>query len=250
MGNLRGWGGAYEPSNITGLTANWMEQQRQLQKKIVARERSLGMRTVLGAFAGHVPASLTKHHPAANVSQLPAWAGFSSRWSGSTLLEADDPLFAKIGKAFLEIQAEEYATDHIYNGDTFNEMQPRSADPLYLRSWGSAVYNAMAAADPAAVWLVQGWSIQFWSPGALAAYWSAVPPHNLVVLDLDGAGSATSWIAYANISRPVISALLDNFGGERAFEGPLGQVSAQVSGLIYKFSPNAFRVLALPGAVS
>ena len=35
---------------------HWMMQQRDLQKLIVARERSLGMHTVLTAFAGHIPA--------------------------------------------------------------------------------------------------------------------------------------------------------------------------------------------------
>lgn len=58
MGNIRGWGGSYDASGISGLTLGWMQGQRDLQKKIVERERALGMRTVLGAFAGHVPDAL------------------------------------------------------------------------------------------------------------------------------------------------------------------------------------------------
>ena len=53
--------------------------QRDLQKAIVARERSLGMRTVLGAFAGHVPDALKARYPSANVTKSPSWCGFNER---------------------------------------------------------------------------------------------------------------------------------------------------------------------------
>ena len=113
------------------------------------------MRAVLGAFAGHVPRALQARYPAANVSSSPAWGGFSQRFSANSLLEASDPLFATIGAAFMQLQFEEYGSDHVYLGDTFNEMQPQSTDAEYLASWGSAVYDALRRADPAAVWLVQ-----------------------------------------------------------------------------------------------
>lgn len=80
-----------------------MEQQRDLQKLIVARERSLGMHTVLTAFAGHVPAALKTRHPTANVTQSGGWCGFNQRNSHVPLLQASDPLFKKIGEAFVKV---------------------------------------------------------------------------------------------------------------------------------------------------
>jgi alpha-N-acetylglucosaminidase len=227
MGNLRGWGGAYPAAGITGLTRHWMVQQRDLQRQIVARERALGMQTVLSGFGGHVPRALESRYPTANISRGTLWGGFTAQYSANSLLEATDPLFARIGRAFVEIQTEEFGSDHIYSADTFNEMQPRSFATEYVASWGSAVYEALRATDPEAVWLVQGWSVQFWPAEAVRSYWSTVPEGGLIVLDLDGAASSTSWQQWTNVSRPVISCVLDNFGGTRALEGPLGSVASQ-----------------------
>jgi len=46
MGNLDGWGGP--------LPLSWMESHRDLQQKILQRERSLGMKPILQSFTGHV----------------------------------------------------------------------------------------------------------------------------------------------------------------------------------------------------
>ena len=45
MGNLDGWGGP--------LPQSWMNRQKELQLKILQRERELGMKPVLSAFTGH-----------------------------------------------------------------------------------------------------------------------------------------------------------------------------------------------------
>lgn len=47
MNNLEGWGGP--------LPDRWYEQQAALQKKILARERQLGMHPVLPGYSGMVP---------------------------------------------------------------------------------------------------------------------------------------------------------------------------------------------------
>ena len=54
---------------------------------------------------------------------------------------------------FIEEQIREYnGTNHIYNADTFNEMIPRSSNVSYLANASRAVYEAMAHADPNAIW--------------------------------------------------------------------------------------------------
>ena len=52
MGNIDGWGGP--------LPQTWINNQLVLQKKILARMRSLGMIPVLPGFAGHVPPAITR----------------------------------------------------------------------------------------------------------------------------------------------------------------------------------------------
>ncbi len=78
------------------------------------------------------------------------------------LLEFTDPLFEQIGSSFInEYQSEFGASDHLYNCDTFNEMVPETNDTIYLEKSGKAIYQAMATADPEAVWVMQGWIFYF-----------------------------------------------------------------------------------------
>ena len=94
MGNLDGWGGP--------LPQSFIDKQRELQKRIVARERELGMEPVLPAFSGHVPSCAEARFPDAKIKQLNRWAGFP----GVFILDAQDPLFERIGKAYLEEQTQ------------------------------------------------------------------------------------------------------------------------------------------------
>jgi hypothetical protein len=55
MGCLDGWGGP--------LPQDWIERHEQLQSKILARQRELGMTPVLQGFTGHVPAAVADKFP-------------------------------------------------------------------------------------------------------------------------------------------------------------------------------------------
>ncbi|KAI0209876.1 Alpha-N-acetylglucosaminidase [Lamellibrachia satsuma] len=118
MGNLYGWGGP--------LPQSWHGQQVALQHKILTRMRSLGMLPVLPAFAGHVPAAFPRLFPNHNVSHMTNWGSFNSSYCCTLLLDAHDPMFTVIGKAFLLEYSKEFGTDHLYNADNFNEMTPKS----------------------------------------------------------------------------------------------------------------------------
>ncbi|KAI8543574.1 hypothetical protein RHMOL_Rhmol08G0229400 [Rhododendron molle] len=162
MGNLHGWGGP--------LPQTWLDQQLTLQKKILARMFEFGMTPVLPAFSGNVPAALKTIFPSASITRLANWftVGGDSRWCCTFLLDATDPLFVEIGKAFVQEQSREYGrTSHIYNCDSFDENTPPVDDPDYISSLGAAIYRGMQSGDENAVWLMQGWLFSydpFWKP--------------------------------------------------------------------------------------
>lgn len=132
MGNVQGWGGP--------MPLYWIQSRQQLQMKILARMRELGMTPVLSAFAGHIPSALVRQLPGLNVTRSPDWCGFPEPYGSVYLLEATDPHFQDIGARYMAVQAEMYGDqDHVYNCDTFNEMNPRSNDPAYLTSSSNAV---------------------------------------------------------------------------------------------------------------
>lgn len=86
----------------------------------------------------HTDANVTKSHP---------WNGFNSSYTGDILLEPTDPLFQTLGTAFYKTLIQTYGTDHFYNSDTFNEMDPSSHDPAYLAASNKAVYTAMQTGE-------------------------------------------------------------------------------------------------------
>ena len=80
------------------LPQHWMDSHKELQKKILERERSLGMTPVLPAFSGHVPPSFKDKFPNAKLKKTNWGQGFNDVY----ILDADDPMFAEIGKNTLK----------------------------------------------------------------------------------------------------------------------------------------------------
>ena len=149
MGNIHGWGGP--------LDDGWIADQAALQKKIVEQIRLFGMINVLPGFSGHVPAGLKRVYPKANYTHTAGWGHFNATFSDDYLLEPTDDLFQTLGVKYYQLLIEEFGTDHIFNTDTYNEMDPSSSDPTFLADTNKAIYNAMVAADKDAVFLMQGW---------------------------------------------------------------------------------------------
>lgn len=81
-------------------------------------------------------------------------------------VDPTDTLFEEIGKRFIKKQSELYnATDvHFYAAIQFTEEIPSAgstlqptADHAFLAAWGKATHGGMVAADPRAVWVLDGW---------------------------------------------------------------------------------------------
>ncbi|XP_048136061.1 alpha-N-acetylglucosaminidase-like isoform X2 [Rhodamnia argentea] len=224
MGNLHGWGGP--------LPQSWLDQQLHLQKKILRRMYELGMTPVLPAFSGNVPAALKDIFPSAKITRLGNWFSVESnpRWCCTYLLDATDPLFVEIGRAFIEQQLREYGrTGHIYNCDTFDENTPPVDEPAYISSLGAAIFEGMRSGDADAVWLMQGWLFSydpFWRPPQMKALLHSVPLGKLVVLDLF-AEVKPIWITSEQFyGVPYIWCMLHNFAGNIEMYGVLDAVAS------------------------
>jgi alpha-N-acetylglucosaminidase len=205
MGNLDGWGGP--------LPLTWMQSHRDLQQKIVHRERELGMKPVLQSFTGHVPASFQKHFPASKLKKTNWNNGFADTY----ILDTDDPLFAEIGNKFIKAQTRLYGADHLYSADTFNENEPPTNDTAYLAALSNRVYQAMSKADPKAIWVMQGWLFysdrKFWNAPQVKALLDAVPNEHMIILDLATEIEPVWKRTDAFYGKPWIWNMLNNFGG-------------------------------------
>ena len=221
MGNLDGWGGP--------LPASWKKSHFELQKKILARQRSLGMKPVLPAFTGHVPAAFKKKFPQAKLKNTNWTNGFADTY----ILDAEDPLFAEIGKRFLQKQTALLGTDHLYSADTFNENEPPSDEPDFLSKLSARVYEGMRQADTAAVWVMQGWLFysdrKFWKQPQTEALLKAVPNDKMILLDLATEIEPVWKRTDAFYGKPWIWNMLHNFGGNTNMFGRMETVATQPS---------------------
>lgn len=219
MGNIDGWGGP--------LPYSWMKSHELLEQQIVQRERELGMKPVLPAFTGHVPAAFKQRFPNAKLKQTNWKNGFADTY----ILDSEDPIFAQIGKRFLEVQKGLYGTDHYYSADTFNENEPPSDDPVFLSKLSKRVYEGMRNADIDAVWVMQGWLFysdrKFWKSPQIKALLDAVPNENMLLLDLAAEIEPVWKRTDAFYGKPWIWNMLNNFGGNTNLFGHLDDVAIE-----------------------
>ena len=221
MGCIDRWAGPLDNS--------WIDRHIELEKKILQRERELGMKPILQGFTGHAPRKLQEIFPDANIVKLRPWSDFESTY----FIDPADPLFVKFGKAFLEEQTKLYGTNHLYASDTFIEMPPTDSDPAFLKAMGQSIYRAMEEADPDAIWVLQGWLFvnapQFWKPPQTEALLRSVPQDKLLVLDLHCENIPTWSKTNAFYGQPWVWCIIQNFGGTVSLHGALDAMARDLS---------------------
>lgn len=178
MGNIDGMAGP--------LPQHWIDSHIELQQQILERERSFGMTPILQGFTGHIPEALVKQNPNLQYVKTTDWAGMP----GTYFLDPGDSLFAILGKRFIEIQTKLYGTDHLYDADCFNEINPPTNDTAFISNVSRKVYESMLSADPEATWIMQGWFLfwqqNFWKEPQARALLDPIPDDKLILLDLYG----------------------------------------------------------------
>ena len=218
MGCIDGFGGP--------LPQSWIEHENRLQKKILERQRQLGMTPVLQGFTGHIPPALAKKNPGLKITNL-SWIDFPETY----LLDWTDSLFTSIGRDFIRELIKEYGTDHFYAIDQFIEMTPVSGDTAYLKNMGKTVYSSIAAADPDGKWVLQSWAFtyqdKFWTPARTKAYFDGVPDDRMIALELAGESwRQTGWHKHDGwYGKQWVWSVLQNFGDKVGMYGGLTQIA-------------------------
>lgn len=215
MGLLDGFGGP--------LPDSWFEEQQELQKKILERERALGMKPVLPVFTGHVPNSLFQYYP-----DMQTMIVKGINWKGTHLLLPEDKLFQKIGNMLIDETKKLYGSDHLYSADVFMEMTPPSGDTSYLKNSARAVYSSMSTSDPDAIWVMQAWlwvTLKgWWTPERSVALLEGVPDDKMILLDLFSTAKPV-WNRKETFGeepfggKPWIWNMLHNWGGKQGMYG-------------------------------
>lgn len=177
----------------TGLPQSWIDGQWALQRQILTRSRSLGMKAVLPGFQGNVPLMMHTLFPKANISRVGTPANvLRSHYASAAWIDCEDPLFDKLADAYMKILIADFGTDHVYDADgTFSHaaapwlsLGDALADPVFRARSNARAAHARDAvrADHAA--RVRG---------------DATPPPPPIIIDQEAFNHSKA--AYAGMSR-------------------------------------------------
>lgn len=194
--------------NIEGangpLPKSWIVSHIELGKKIIQRERELGMTPIQQGFSGHVPHLLKSKFPKAAIAVQPNWCNFP----GVAQLDPLDSLFKKFGTAFIKEEIRLFGTNHLYAADPFHESAPPKPGDEYLSAVGKNVFSVMTSVDPQAKWIMQGWTNH-------RPIIEAVPKDKMLILAIDGAKNGDYY------DYPFVNCRFNNFGCRNNLHGDL-----------------------------
>ncbi|KAJ4377746.1 hypothetical protein N0V83_000576 [Neocucurbitaria cava] len=224
FGNTQGsWGGE--------LPLQWIDTQFELQLRILDRMLALGMTPILPAFTGFVPRALIDVHPDSLVVNGSQWEEFPTEYTNTTFLEPSDPLFDTLQDAVIAKQLEYYGNiTTFYTLDQYNENDPYSGDLDYLRNITHGTWQSLKSANPAAVWVMQGWlftsNADFWTNERIEAYLSGVEEdEDMLILDLFSESQPQWQRTNSYYGKPWIWCQLHNYGGNMGLYGQVSNVT-------------------------
>ncbi len=202
MGNLEGFGGR--------MTGAMIARRSDLQRRMIARMRSLGIEPVLPGFYGMVPASLREKLKAHILAQ-----GNWSSFRRPEILDPADPAFARVAGLYYEELGKLYGRDlRFFSGDPFHEGGEMAG--VDLGHAGAAIQAVMQSHFPGAVWVLQGWM-----DNPRQELIAATDKSHLLVQELHGESTHNWEIRRGYEGTPFLWCCVDDFGERPGFRRKL-----------------------------
>jgi alpha-N-acetylglucosaminidase len=234
------------------LPQGWIEQKRELQKKILGRMRELEITSVVPTFSGYVPQGFKRIHPQARTFTLmwsPEYQRSIPLHTATFFLDPrESALFKDIARRFIQEYKNEYGFGEYYLADPFNEMKvPVSEEHRLedLAEYGRTIYESIQEADPNGKWALQDWlfeDTEFWDAPSVKAFLSQVPNDRMLLIDYGNdmfddlnvdASAQQIWRAnQAYFGKPWIFAMAHTFGGNDNVKGNLAFIDAQPAAVL------------------
>lgn len=209
MNNLEGWGGPNPEW--------WYERQWQLARKIMEREKELGMHPVLPGFSGMVPSNFQKKTGIACQDQG-TWAGFVR----PMILDPTSPSYAMVAEKYYARLHEVMGRSDFYSMDPFHEGG-RIASGQYSEGY-QTIFQAMDRyCGKDSKWVIQQWQWEDYQELSL----TSVPAGRLLVLDLfsDGKPCFDQYKGYGE--QLAVYCSIPNFGGRTGFFGRIPRMARE-----------------------
>lgn len=212
--------------NVQGLmpprSEQYLQKRLELGKKIIEREKELGMTPILHGFSGSVPASLIAKLKSGEYAR--AWCKFPK----TGLLDPVSRPFAEIGKLYLKEQKRLLGESRYFAADPFHENAPPKKGNKYLAQVAHAICGIMEEVCPDYVWVMQSWSLR---EGII----QAIPDERLLILDIDG----KKYIKHNFFSgKKFVLGTLHNYGARNMMHGDVKAVAENEFMQLKEVAPN------------
>jgi alpha-N-acetylglucosaminidase len=211
MGCVHDHGSPMERSEI--------DRRVELGRRILDRQRELGMTPVLPGFTGYLPREL-----AGDGARAVDWMGFTNY-----AVDPREGVFREFGGALLAIQQEMFGSDGFYAVDPFVEGTPPVDDPAEVAEYAEAITAMLTGHDPTSTWVLQGWPFgyraDYWDAERTSAFLGAMPRERSLVLDLWAEHRPVWQRTNAFAGRPWAWTMLHSLGGRPGLHGALDVVA-------------------------
>ena len=202
MNNLEGWGGPNPDW--------WYTRQEQLAKKILARERELGMQPVLPGYSGMVPSDIESKKGYKAYAQG-GWNYFTRPY----ILDPNSQTFTDVAEKYYQRLKEVMGESEYYSMDPFHEGA--QTGDIDVASAYAKIAQAMTKANSTGKWVIQYWQWSYDQNKVL----SNVDKGKLIVLDLYS-DAHSHFGEYQG--HDAVYCALPNFGARTGFFGRLTKV--------------------------
>ncbi len=203
MGNLEGWGGP--------MSKSMMEGRADMQRRILARMKELGIEPVLQGFWGMVPSTLSGRFADAEIVDQGLWGSFRR----PSVLLPESPLFDRMADSWYSELKRQYGDDIRYlGGDLFHEGGDTTG--VNVRRTAGLVSRAMQRNLPGVKWMLQGWG-----GNPKKELVEGLSPEHTIVIDLFGESGSTWRDTGEFYGTPWIWSTVNHFGGKTDMGGQL-----------------------------
>lgn len=205
MGNLEGEGGPVSQAYIDGRI--------DLQKKILARAKELGMEVVMQGFAGLVPTNIAVKVPGITVHPQGNWFGYTRPPVVS------GPKAFEMAAAWYEESVKLFGVANYYGGDLFHEggIVPNNLD---VTQYATDMQSEMLKANPQAIWVLQSWQ-----ENPKDAVLAGLKKDQSLILDYANERVNTWRDRNGFDGIPWVYGIINNFGGRMGIYGRLAHLA-------------------------
>lgn len=206
MGNLEGHGGP--------LTQGQIDREAALGKMIVTRMRNFGIDPILQGFVGLVPHDFGENCKLNGIRMIPQ-GNWVDGFVRPAIIDPTCEAFQKVAAVWYKNLQKVYGIKaKAFGGDLFHEGG-RSGG-VSVKAAATAVQNAMQAASPGSVWVLQAWHA---NPSAELL--SGLDKNKCLVLSLCKNMATGTNRSYSYHGAPWVWCELSNFGGNHGLYGSL-----------------------------